>query len=172
MSETIQNPSKGGIQGQGIVITPTVEDYNKALFYILIVALPIGLILLSGIARTLTSHENAWSNFYLGVDLVMAAISMALLSGVDPQSRIITVDPPSSNQIVAFAVKHATAIAVAADFFLLFIAMWIQMSYEKWQKKYPQPTKKQRVAEVVGMLIFHNLVGITAMVFSALVLRY
>lgn len=149
-----------------------MDGYDVRLFAIVMIVIPVMLVLLTGLVRCLTTSETRDRNFYLGLDLSLAAITVAVISGVDPASRVMTASKEVHNSDVQFAFSHAAGSAVVVDLILLALAMVIQMEFEKWCKRVPVPSTKQKRSERLMMLGFHNVLGIIAMAISAVILRY
>lgn len=159
------------------------------------ICVPIGLIAVTGIIRSLTTNKTVMRNFYLGVDLGLAALSLAIISGIEPPTRVISsndtipkveipgiqvaplslgtseIQPSDSNSTV-FIKKHSSGVAIFVDAMLLFIAILIQMEFEKYCERVKAPDRKQKWKEGFIMLVLSNIMGIMAMTSSAYILRY
>jgi hypothetical protein len=148
-----------------------MEQYDKTLFVLVMIGLPVGMVVLSGFVRSITT-TSVIRNFYLGVDLAMGAVSLALVSAVDRPSRVMPEHGDHKSVLITFTFANSTGVAMIVDLFLLIPLMLIQKEYELWVKRKPNPSRGQKWAEVFVMLVFYNILGVLAMAVSAYVLRY
>ena len=120
--------------------------------YITAIVVPLILILCSAVAKKLV-RGSTWqrSDFFLGVELSLAAMAAGLVHFLDLTKPAMTNAAQLSPQKTT-----ETAVFVAICFFLL---LWILSTHQDWEKR-PQNARGQ----VIWLGIISNLVGAGLMV--------
>lgn len=120
--------------------------------YITALVVPIVLILCSAVAKKLV-RGSGWqrSDFFLGVELSLAAMAAGLVNFLDLTKPALTGAAPLSPQKTT-----ETAVFVAICFFLL---LWVLSTHQDWERK-PQSPKGQ----VIWLGVISNLVGAGLMI--------
>jgi hypothetical protein len=120
--------------------------------YITAIAVPLILILCNAVAKKLVRGSN-WQryDFFLGVELSLAAMAAALVHFLDLSKPAIAGQAPLSPTKTT-----ETAVFVAICFFLL---LWILSTHQDWEKR-TQNTKGQ----LLWLGVISNLIGAGLMV--------
>src|SRR5947207_5279141 len=120
--------------------------------YVLALGIPVILIVAGALAKKLV-RGSTWqrSDFFLGVELSLAAMASGLVNFLDLSKPALTGAAPLSPQKTT-----ETAVYVAICFFLL---LWVLSTHQDWERR-PQSPKGQFIC----LGVISNLVGAGLMV--------
>lgn len=120
--------------------------------YITAIVVPILLILCSAVAKKLV-RGSTWqrSDFFLGVELSLAAMAAGLVNFLDLTKPALTNASQLSPQKTT-----ETAVFVAICFFLL---LWVLSTHQDWEKR-----TQNTGGQIIWLGVISNLVGAGLMV--------
>ena len=126
--------------------------------YLVAIGIPIILLLCGALAKKLV-RSGGWkrTDFFLGVELALAALGSAMVYFYDLQKLPPT--PAAAGASVADRIG-ATASFLAITFFLL---LWILSTHQDWEARTQNPR-----GQIVWLGVISNLVGVA--VFAAFVM--
>ena len=128
--------------------------------YIYAIGIPILLICCGAVARKLVRGSNwQFDDFYLGVELALAAMASALVYLYD-LSKIKRISAEVTNISDKLS---ATAVFLALCFFLL---LWILSTHQDWEKR-----SQNRGGQFLMLGIIANLIGVGLIAIFVLLIK-
>lgn len=117
--------------------------------YIIALGIPLILIFCGALAKKLV-RGTTWqrSDFFLGVELSLAAMASALVYVFD-LAKLTCIPPPTPSSLPQKIAATATFLALC--FFLL---LWILSTHQDWEKRTQNPN-----GQFVWLAIIANLIG-------------
>jgi hypothetical protein len=114
--------------------------------------IPVAFFAFTGMVKSLVRSNWAWGNFYLGIDIALAAFANAIVNVVDSVHQTESAPNPNLGHKMAF-----TAICIVLSFAALLITMGLHQRFDVPGD--PAQRSNRRMAKGILLGVVGNLAG-------------